>query len=183
MRGAFASVLRFGLCLLEFGSEVLECFRRAVGLGLPGSELGLELADPCVCVLARPCTGLTRFVEFGVESVGAFAGCGFRVGGVFASVVSFGLRLLEFGSEPLECFGCAVGLGLSGRELGLELADPFVRGVTRCRGALVCVLEFGLQLLSAVVVLRGLRGGDVDEGLEVGGGARGFFRVLRELRF
>ena len=75
---------------------------------------------------------------------------------------------------------CLLEFGLPGSELGLELADLLVRGVTRCRAGLVCVGEFGLELLSAVVVLRGLRGGDVDEGLEVGGGRCRLFGVLPE---
>ena len=106
--------------------------------------------------------------ELCFECGDAFAGCGLRVRGTFASVLRFGLCLLEF--------------GLSGSEVGLELADLLVRGVTGCRAGVTRAVEFGLELLSAVVVLRGLRGGDVDERLELGGGARGFFRVLREPR-
>ena len=159
---------------LEFGLQLLGVFAVLGGFGGGDVDEGLEVGGGgrgFFRVLRELC------LKFG----DAVAGCGFRAGGVFASVVSFGLRLLEFGSEPLECFGCAVGLGLPGSELGLELADPCVRGLVGGSASSLCVLEFGLELLGAVAVLGGLGGGDVDERLEVGGGACGFLGAAGEL--
>ena len=126
-------------------------------------------------------------LELAFERGGAVVRRGFGGSGALGGLLGLLGLLVALLREPVDLgsmfcglIGCGARIVLRGLELSLESADP-VAGTLRILGRRgPCLLEFNSELLGAAAVVGGFGGGDVDEGLEIGGGGGRLFRLFLE---
>ena len=154
----------------------------------------LQLSLEFVSALARPLNIGARFVAFRRQPLGAVAVLGGLLGGDFderseVGGVGGGLlgALLQLGFElvgaPFGLIGGGVRcVAFRGESVGVVCCCGLSgrRPVARFSDVGLGLVEFALEAVSAVAVLGGLGGGDVDERLQVGRRGRGLLRLLGE---